>query len=91
MNKDNAKDYLPLVQALADGKVIQWRDHYGVWRDMEELSYPWPADHYRIKPETKEIWVNQYLDGHMSVHLTEQSAEDCLISGGVTRRHEVIE
>ena len=24
MNKDNAKDYLPLVQALADGKQLQY-------------------------------------------------------------------
>ncbi|WQZ00927.1 hypothetical protein [Stenotrophomonas phage StenR_269] len=57
MNKDNAKDYLPLVQALADGKVIQWRNHAGSWEDSDELSDLWTPDRYRIKPEPEELWA----------------------------------
>lgn len=62
MNKDNAKDYLPLVQALSEGKVIQGRMAYsGRWRDMpEEFDFSGPAESYRIKPEPREIWVNQW-------------------------------
>lgn len=60
MNKDNAKDYLPLVQALADGKVIQYRYLRRNWGDVSDLYEHYPASDYRIKPEPKEIWVNQW-------------------------------
>lgn len=55
MNSTNAKDYLPLVQALAEGRVIQvfkWR-HSGLreWEDIGDPSFmDYPAE-YRIKPE----------------------------------------
>lgn len=63
MNKDNAKDYLPLVQALADGKVIQVKGVNG-WEDITaELSLCFAPDQYRIKPEPREIWMNRYPDG----------------------------
>ena len=68
MNKDTAKNYLPLVQALADGKVIQGfyrkSDSSGAWLDLEgSIVFDAPADQYRIKPEPKEIWMNRYPNG----------------------------
>lgn len=63
MNKNNARKYLPLVQALADGKVIQMLEGHGYWVDMVEISSEIPASLYRIKPEPREIWVNRYPDG----------------------------
>ena len=33
MNKDTAKDYLPLVQALAEGKTIQLFSDCDGWED----------------------------------------------------------
>jgi hypothetical protein len=63
MNKENAHLYLPLVQALADGKTIQTALHFVTnefqWEDMEDLLLNLPPDHYRIKPEprTFEMWV----------------------------------
>ena len=50
MNKDTAKDYLPLVQALADGKTIQ-SNHNGEWFDLPSPSFCDPISLYRIKPE----------------------------------------
>ena len=48
------KKMLPIMQAYADGKVIQWEDGYG-WHDINNIidgamldMYPW-----RIKPEPK--------------------------------------
>ena len=35
MNQQNAKEYLPLVQALADGKTLQVEDYAG-WVDLRE-------------------------------------------------------
>ena len=64
MNKDNARDYLPLVQALADGKLIQGHMAYsGQWEDMTgNINFDGPASDYRIKPEPREIWVNHYAN-----------------------------
>lgn len=63
MNKDNAKNYLPMVQALAEGKSIQWKHRTMGWIDSNELSDAYPASDYRIKPEPREIWVNEWADG----------------------------
>lgn len=65
MNKDNARDYLPLVQALAEGKVIQaaGSDGWEYWEDIEDVAFSRPAADYRIKPEPREIWVNRRPDG----------------------------
>lgn len=60
MNKETARDYLPLVQALAEGKVIQYQYLHGKWGDVLDLYEHNPASDYRIKPEPKEIWVNHY-------------------------------
>lgn len=62
MNKDTAKDYLPLVQALAEGKTIQWMNMAGEWHDqIVETSFSASADRYRIKPEPKKQWCRVAL------------------------------
>ncbi len=63
MNKNNAKDYLPFVQAMAEGKTIQGcidTKKYS-WNDYEEdecLTFDAPVNHYRIKPEPRVVWIN---------------------------------
>lgn len=58
MNKDTAKDYLPLLQALAEGKTIQWVSDGGVWVDPsssdKELFFTHAPSRYRIKSEPKK-------------------------------------
>ena len=57
MNKDNAKDYLPLVQALADGKTIQYEeDSDGNWSSLTNMHF-YDDVKYRIKPEPREYWL----------------------------------
>jgi hypothetical protein len=71
MNKDNAHEYLPLVQALADGKKIQCNDR-GEWVDVECLYTDVYGPHeYRIKPEprTFEI-VRSKLSGDIYIAKT---------------------
>ena len=65
MNRKQAKDMLPIIQALAEGKHIQLKDKTGNWMDIDfinvELCNP---NVYRIKSEpvyrpfnnTKECW-----------------------------------
>lgn len=59
MNKENAHLFLPFVQAMAEGKTIQYAS--ANWEDIEELlfsEYDEPKD-FRIKPEprTFEMWL----------------------------------
>ena len=58
MNQQNAALYLPLVQALAEGKMIQIRMNAG-WANVDhnvDLRWDLPPESYRIKPEPRE-WV----------------------------------
>lgn len=60
MNKDNAKDFLPLVQALADGKTIQYKGLISeTWQDLggDSIGFSATIDRYRIKPEPEEVWA----------------------------------
>lgn len=67
MDRNQAKELLPIIQAFAEGKVIECRrkptaDNNGVtkdgwfefndWTEMKELEY-WVNVDYRIKPEPK--------------------------------------
>ena len=62
MNKDNAKDFLPLVEALASGKTIQIKaDDIIGWVDMPDVVFGSAASEYRIKPEPKKAWYRVAL------------------------------
>ena len=54
MNRQQAKDMLPIIQALVEGKRIQLNDRIGHWIDVDfinvELCNP---SLYRIKSEPK--------------------------------------
>jgi hypothetical protein len=64
MTRDTAKDFLPLVQALSEGKVIQWfNQEDSGWEDLEFTDFVEAPDRYRVKPERREVWVNEYPDG----------------------------
>lgn len=56
MNKNNAAQYLPLVQALADGRVIRARNS-GYPVEMGEVNFSLPPECYDIKPEPREWWL----------------------------------
>ena len=68
MNKDNAKHFLPLVQALAEGKTIQVFI-CGEWHDLDNPNFDDAHYKYRIKPEPIEVelWKrdHQYTDMNM--------------------------
>ena len=53
MKLSQAKEYLPLVQAAAEGKTIQY-SVCGIWYDAEaELDFIQPPHEYRIKPSPR--------------------------------------
>ena len=54
MNKDNARDYLPLVKALAEGKTIEIKRSSG-WHEIKSIdTLEIPPSMLRIKPNGKE-------------------------------------
>ena len=57
MNKNNAKDFLPIVQALAEGKIIQVWD-LEEFVDADEIMFGGEPKNYRVKPETLIMYRN---------------------------------
>lgn len=59
MDRQQAKELLPIIQAFAEGKIIQSRRINGMWIDLEMktalniISLINEPQKYRIKPEPK--------------------------------------
>ena len=54
MTREEAKEYLPIIQAFAEGKTIQYLDDRGFWNDIKTcVSFDYNISCYRIKPEIK--------------------------------------
>lgn len=62
MNRNQAKEFYPILQAYAEGRVIEcrtkpsalsksWRD-MNDWTEMKDITY-WSNIEYRIKPDSK--------------------------------------
>ena len=52
MTREEAKQLLPVIQAFAEGKDIQYIEE-GKWFDITGPYFNLPANTYRIKPEPK--------------------------------------
>lgn len=80
MNAQNAKEYLPLVQALSEGKTIQFEMREGGWVDAKNPDFQnYLANRYRIKPEPRRFWIVEYpqehWNGHYALHGVKQNLE----------------
>ena len=54
ITREEAKEYLPIMQAFAEGKTIQYLDDCGFWNDIKTcVSFDYNISCYRIKPEIK--------------------------------------
>lgn len=53
MDREKAKALLPIIQAFAEGKSIEFKDSYGKWIKSELLAFDLPLKDYRIKTEPK--------------------------------------
>ena len=56
MTSEQAKELLPIIQAYAEGKTIQYRNAEGEWKDVafeENLSFIEAPSNYRSKRESK--------------------------------------
>src|ERR1051325_2268683 len=60
MTQAQAQKWLPLIQALAEGKKIQYNFRNQGWHDAIEPSFLDDDTEYRLKPEPRRIFINQY-------------------------------
>lgn len=52
MDRNQAKELLPVIKAFSEGKVIETKTGSG-WISIENMSFAGNTDSYRIKPEPK--------------------------------------
>ena len=53
MTREEAKELLPIIQAFADGKKVEFFNDVREWEDSEYLEFSRERKRYRIKPEPK--------------------------------------
>lgn len=88
MTREEAKQMLPVIQAWAEGKNIQFLSD-GEWHDINQADFTCYPDKYRIKPEQKyrpfksqeECW-QEMLKHHPFgwVYSKNESCYYCIIS-----------
>jgi hypothetical protein len=57
MTKENAEEFLPIVQALAEGKTIQFGGLQD-WSDIRDVLFDSEPEYYRIKPMVQFKYLN---------------------------------
>ena len=53
MTREEAKELLPIIQALAEGKAVEYLNDEKGWIECDNPSFWEDPKHYRIKPESK--------------------------------------
>lgn len=59
-------------------QTIQVRDRVNQWQDLTRPSFDAPLSKYRIKPEPKTIYVNEYTAGSIVAYHCREDA--CRVS-----------
>ena len=94
MNRERAKELLPIIQAFAEGKDIQFRDDISSRKDLHRGSefsdwqtVPDEPDlkfrdsrQYRIKREPREFWIHKSIQ-NMYAHNSEIEARQGAFDG----------
>lgn len=70
VNREEAKKWVKLFQAVADGEQLQfYSDSSASWADVRNTPNVgcWPARRYRVKPKPVEleVWYNPNPPGHL--------------------------
>lgn len=50
MTRQEARDLLPIIQAFAEGKIIEFKSAFGKWTNCNDALFNYPPKNYRIKP-----------------------------------------
>lgn len=72
-------EIIAVLQAFKDGKAIQFavrKSDPRKWLELSirDLAWNFASYEYRVKPEPRTIWVNEYPDGSGTVHHSDEVA-----------------
>ena len=59
-DRESIKKLIPILQAYADGRTIEWND-CGTWREIELLDLNNQFVEYRVQPLKRENDAEKYL------------------------------
>ena len=90
MTREEAKELLPIMQAFAEGKTIEYREYGGAWKVARTPTWS-SRFSYRIKPEPKyrpfrtrrECW-DEMLKHQPFVWLKSKENQFCINIGEVS-------
>lgn len=92
MTRETATQLLPIITAFAEGKTIQKNVDQRGWIDLSFPLFDGSPESYRIKPEPREFWVNQYDDdGFGRLFKSEIQAKKCACIKKTYHLREAIE
>ena len=97
MNRERARELLPIIKAFAEGKTIQFKNDNHQWRDPfgNDLRFDASPEKYRIKPEPREFWIVAYSEDDIDYRAfwTKGRADEVAhgTDGVVVHAREVIE
>ena len=57
MNRERARELLPIIQAFAEGKAIEYKTYSEKWVPLPDPPAFYGDSEYRIKPEPREFWI----------------------------------
>jgi hypothetical protein len=82
MNRERAKELLPILQAFAEGKDIQcWQERKDKWETIKDPDvFAWASSRWRIKPEPREFWIHKSIQ-NMYAHNSEIEARQGAFDG----------
>lgn len=92
MKRSDAKNYLPLIEAFAEGKEIEVKDIHGKWVPAgEAVAFSLNPEHYRIKPEPRVFYCFEWNDGSFSCYPSEQKRDRRFLELGGKKKITLIE
>ena len=53
MTREEAKELLPIIQAFAEGKTIEFLNNNGRWEELDDILFCREPKYYRIRLEPK--------------------------------------
>ena len=66
--RERVKELLPIIQAFAEGKTVEFLNNEGEWVDSEYLEFSRERSRYRIKPEYRPFESQEECWSEMQEH-----------------------
>ena len=92
MNRERAKELLPIIQAFSDGEEIEFCSPENIsgpqteWESVQENPNWHTAYKYRIKPKSREFWITISGIGTPTAHGSKQRAVDWTVGASAPGR-----